>query len=485
MRIRFVAGVAKLEMAPSTAEESPLQRRLRLSPTQVMYIIAAVDAADAALVTGSLPQFETWLKLSPAQLGTLMMLQSAAGSVTLPMWGYLLRSVGYKRLLLWAVACWAASTILTTWCPNFLSQCVLRIVNGGSLSCVMPLAQSLLAEVTAETARGSAFGLFASIERVSGLAVGYAVVSSGYRWRECYYCVFGATLVLLALIALCLPERFGQQATGVRHGRSFVASLRSVVCIPTFGVMVAQGIMGATPWRALAFLNLLWQKSGFTNTQAASIGAFSQLGAVCGALVGGLVGDCVARKFPFSGRIAVSQLSILAGIPLWTAWLHVDTSTRLAVAYGFVFYFFACWPGVAACRPICAELVAEPMDRANIVAVWAFLEGAAASVFGGPIVGILAEFYGYKLVPNMLSGDTGQLGDDRLHAQALRRALINIGCLTWGVCVVVWTLMYITFPRDVAAARRAIPRSLASSRVGSPDPGLGIFDVETRLLRDE
>lgn len=454
-----------------------------LSPSQVMLVVAAVDAADGALLSSSFPAFESSFGLSPRQLGTLMMLQSAAGSTTLPVWGWLLRSTGYKRLLVWAVGAWGTSTLLSAWASTFGSQAVLRIVTGAALSCVMPLAQSLLAEATPEKERGGAFGLFSSIERASGMTVGFFVVASGPRWRECYYLVAAATLILLGLVHLCLPSRFGQSELPASKRRSFASSLRTILSLPTFAVMVAQGVLGATPWRAMAFLNLLWLGAGFTRDQAATIGACTQIGGILGAVVGGKFGDMASVKMPASGRIMVAQLSTLACIPLWVAWLRVDTSVALSIGVGFCFYFLAVWASVAACRPICAELVADPVDRANIVAMWVFLEGAASAVFGGPIVGYLSEFYGYKI---------GHESSGNENAHALRRALVNIGALMYFLCSICWGFMYLTFPKDrmkspTPAKRRDVETPTDEDHPGNKEDNYHntshLLDENKRLLR--
>lgn len=412
-----------------------------LSPANVMLVVAGVDAADAALLAASFPAFEKWLSLSPSQLGILMMLQTGSGCFMLPVWCWALRRAGYKRLLMWAVSIWAVSTLATAHAGSFLLQCVLRIVNGGSLSCVMPLAQALLAETTPINERGSAFGTFACVERLCGMAVTYAVLASGTSWRIWYYIVFAATLALVRLLYVGLPPGdFGRASSSKR---SYADSIRAILTIPSFAALVAQGIVGATPWRAMAFLNLLWISSGYKNTEAASIGAFSQLGAVFGAIIGGRIGDYAARRWPNSGRIAVAQLSVFAAVPLWVMWLSVrgPGTVYIAIGFGFAFYLVASWAGVAACRPICAELVEDAGDRANIVALWTFIEGAASAVIGGPIVGGLTELYGYRL-ENHGSISTVE------NANALRRALTHTGALFWGICFALWTILYVTFPRD-------------------------------------
>lgn len=427
---------------------SPLVRKnswIRPNPATVMLIVAAVDAADGALLGASFPAFQKWLNLSPTQLGTLMMLQTGSGCVMLPVWGWLLRHHGYKRLLMWAVSAWAASTLITAFAASYKTQCLLRVINGASLSCVMPFSQALLAESTAESKRGRAFGVFSAVENLCRIVIGYAVVASGDAWRTWYYIVFAATLGLLALLQRSLPA--GDFGRTTKPRLSYASSVKVILTLPSFIALIAQGVTGATPWRAMAFLNLLWLSAGHSNSQAASITSLANIGAVFGCYIGGRIGDMAAKRMPNSGRIAVAQGAVLAGIPLWVLWLRCESHFYLAIAVGFLFYLVATWPGVAACRPICAELVEDSADRANIVSLWAFIEGAAAAVVGGPVVGALTEWYGYRL-----NKDAADIVPE--NAQALRRALTNTGALTWGLCFAFWTCLYHTFPRDKERMRR-------------------------------
>lgn len=432
-------------LAAHDLDASPLRLRL-LTPAQIMLLVGAVDAADSALLMGSFPAFQAAFSFTPSRLGALMMVQGIAGSVALPLWGCLLPLTGYKRLLVPAVALWSATTFLTTRVSTFYAHAAIRVVNGAALSCVTPLAQSLLARSTAEANRGRAFGTFAAAEKISSMVVTYAVVASGNRWRSCYLATTVATSLLLVLLVACLRVDLGRQGDG-RHSviHAFAASLRAIVAVPSFFVLVAQGVVGSTPWRAMAFFNLLWLSSGFSKEQAATIGALAQFGSVLGSIAGGVLGDIASARRPSTGRPMVAQLSVLCGIPLWVWWLRIDKSAAFAAAVGFAFYFFATWPSVAANRPICAQLFTNEADRANVLALLVFLESGAASVLGGPVMGTVSEWYGYRLDKSV---------NKLRNAFALRSALTNIGVLMWSLCFLCWTFMYYTLPRDRARASK-------------------------------
>lgn len=59
-------------------------------------------------------------------------------------------------------------------------------------------------------------------------------------------------------------------------------------------VIIAQGIMGSTPWNALVFLTLYLQLIGFSDVDAAMVNAVFLAGAAVGGVLGGFVGDFMA-----------------------------------------------------------------------------------------------------------------------------------------------------------------------------------------------
>uniref|UniRef100_A0A7S4B066 Uncharacterized protein n=1 Tax=Chrysotila carterae TaxID=13221 RepID=A0A7S4B066_CHRCT len=86
----------------------------RLSPERVVMLVAALDAAEAALVAASFPAWQRQFGFGPAQLGVINSCQTFAAAAMLPAWGFLLPWLGFRRSLLIAVSTWALTTLLST-----------------------------------------------------------------------------------------------------------------------------------------------------------------------------------------------------------------------------------------------------------------------------------------------------------------------------------------------------------------------------------
>jgi len=160
-----------------------------------------------------------------------------------------------------------------------------------------------------------------------------------------------------------------------------------------------QGIFGAVPWNALSFVPFYLQSADITNTQAALVASSSMTGAVLGGCGGGWLGDNVEKWWPLHGRVLVAQCSVFSGIPLTVIFLLAipPTQDNIAALALIMFSqgFCATWCLAGTNRPIMATIVPENV-RATVFSVEYAVEGLSASLFGAPLVGLVAESIGYR-----------------------------------------------------------------------------------------
>ena len=91
---------------------------------------------------------------------------------------------------------------------------------------------------------------------------------------------------------------------------------KSVMKIPSFQIIVAQGVSGSFPWSALSFATLWLELIGFSHVTTAILWTLFVVAGSFGALFGGKMGDILAQRLPNSGRIMLSQISSASAIPL-------------------------------------------------------------------------------------------------------------------------------------------------------------------------
>ena len=194
-----------------------------------------------------------------------------------------------------------------------------------------------------------------------------------------------AAAAAAAIPAAAAPvDAVGGEGVWATVGR-LCREVASVLRIPSFVLIIVQGIVGSVPYASLVFLTLYFQAGGLpaccadasagcrrffpafhppsprlpscapscataaaaaacyrclqllllqlmgmSNGAASLLVALYLLGGGLGGLLGGWIGDCAAARFPSHGRIAATQFSVILGVPfsllltkVWCVWVCV------------------------------------------------------------------------------------------------------------------------------------------------------------------
>lgn len=274
-------------------------------------------------------------------------------------------------------------------------------------------------------------------------------------WRIAFHVVALISVVLGILMWFFAADPRAKSktaASAVEEAKELLRDARGVIGVPTFQIIVAQGIAGSIPWSALNFSVMWLELVGFTHWETSVITGLYLFATALGALFGGLIGDPVSRRFPNAGRIALAQISSASALPLGAILLLAlpnDPSTGVAhsVAF-FVMGFAISWNASSTNNPIFAEIVPEKA-RTTVYALDKCFEAVFAS-FAPPIVGVLAErVFGY----NPVSSDTS-VETDRENAAALAKAVYAEIAVPMAICCLSYSFLYCTYPRDRERAQR-------------------------------
>eukprot|EP00879_Flechtneria_rotunda_P007571 GHRR01007942.1.p1 GENE.GHRR01007942.1~~GHRR01007942.1.p1 ORF type:complete len:451 (+),score=151.73 GHRR01007942.1:1591-2943(+) len=255
--------------------------------------------------------------------------------------------------------------------------------------------------------------------------------------------------------------------------RGVVADIMWMLRIRTFQAIVLQGIVGCFPWQAMVFFTLWLQLNGFNDSTASLLVATFGAGVAGGALIGGSIGDRMAKRLPNNGRIFTAQISVFCGIPLTWLLLKGLPHSRYAAepaAYALVMFCMGLtctWAGAGCNSPIFAEIVPDEL-RSTIYAFDRSFENSIAAC-AAPVVGLLAEH---------VFGFTGVLSDavlrDKIlrahNAAALSSSLLCCMILPWGLCLLFYTFLHWSYPQD-----RAVARSRVSQLQGGSSGRLNIY----------
>ncbi|XP_019710088.1 uncharacterized protein [Elaeis guineensis] len=442
--------------------------------TLVLVNLAGImERADEALLPAVYKEVGAALHATPTGLGSLTLLRSIVQAACYPLSTYM--AVRYNRTHVIALGAflWAAATFLVALSNTFLQVAISRALNGIGLALVVPAIQSLIADSTDDSTRGIAFGwlqLTGNIGSILGNFFALLLASTSIMgiagWRIAFHLVAIISVAVGIFVRLfAVDPHFSSNAVSSNdlisrkcvwaEVKDLIKEAKAVMRIPSFQIIVAQGVTGSFPWSALSFAPMWLEIIGFSHKVTGLLMTLFSVATSLGALFGGKMGDFLARHFPNSGRIVLSQISSGSAIPLAAVLLLVlpdDPSTGLAHAIVlFIMGLSMSWNVSATNSPIFAEIVPE-RSRTSIYALDRSFESILAS-FAPPVVGILAEHvYGYKPVSNG-SGEGTAVETDKENATSLAKALYIAIAIPMSLCCSIYSFLYCTYPRDRERAR--------------------------------
>ncbi|KAK9163103.1 hypothetical protein Syun_004005 [Stephania yunnanensis] len=457
--------------------------------TLILVNLAGImERADESLLPGVYKEVGEALHTDPTGLGSLTLFRSIVQTSCYPLAVYL--SVRHNRTHVIALGAllWAAATFLVGLSSTFfqpggvistpypgegnptpnLGAAVSRALNGIGLAIAAPAIQSLVADSTDDDNRGVAFGwlqLTGNIGSILGGLCSVLIAPTSFMdipgWRISFHLV-GVLSVIIGVLIYLFANDPSYSNEGNKPQKSFLSEVKDlimeaklVVKIPSFQIIVAQGVSGSFPWSALSFAPMWLELIGFSHKETGFLmGLFVVSGSI-GGLFGGKMGDILSKRFPNSGRIILSQISSGSAIPLAALLLLVipdDPSSGFM--HGLVMAVMGLsisWNSAATNNPIFAEIVPEK-SRTSIYALDRSFESILAS-FAPPVVGLLLQHvYGYKPIPQG-SSQSVEIETDRENATSLAKALYTAIAIPMFLCCLIYSFLYCTYPRDRERAR--------------------------------
>ncbi|KAI3873366.1 hypothetical protein MKX03_003235 [Papaver bracteatum] len=436
--------------------------------TLVLVNLAGImERADESLLPGVYKEVGAALHTDPTGLGSLTLFRSIVQSLCYPLATYLAVRHNRAHVIALGAFLWAFATFLVGISSTFLEVAISRGLNGIGLAIVIPAIQSLVADSTDDHNRGVAFGwlqVTGNIGTILGGLLSVLLASTSFMgiagWRISFHLVAIISVIVGVLVGLFAKDpRFvdKRNTDGSSLGKSLLLEFKelfreakSVMKIPSFQIIVAQGVSGSFPWSALSFAPMWLELIGFTHKQTALLMGMFTVASSIGALFGGKMGDVLSVRFPNAGRIILSQISSGSAIPLaWILLLGLPDDPNTAFKHGLILFImglFITWNAAATNNPIFAEIVPEK-SRTSIYALDRSFESVLAS-FAPPVVGLLSQHaFGYKPIPQGSSLSV-EVETDRENAASLAKALYTAIAIPMALCCFIYTFLYRTYPKD-------------------------------------
>lgn len=422
---------------------SPEKKRDRRRTLFALSFGYFIDQGEAQAMSVLFPTLQKLWGLSYSNLGLIGFIRSLLQAVSSPFWGYLSDKKSRKMVILFGTGIWGIWTAAVGFTQNFGQLLVIRAISGIGLGCLMPATFSIMSDNFPPKDRGKALGILEAIG-VLGIIVatlGLGLLATEELWRWGYFLLGGFSVISGILIWFLVKEPVRGSAEPELAGKiteqdaqKFTikfSDLKKVLKIPTIWVAIAQGLAGSMPWVVMGLFFITWLVNirGLDESTATVVFAAIVLGTAFSNIIGGFLGDWAESVSPSYGRTIVGQVSIISGIPL-TYILFTRTSTWelwQIIVLCFITALFISWPGKGAKEPM-MQGVTPPELRGTAFAMTTFIES------------------GFAAIAAYLAGSLG----DRM---GLTNAMIWMIPFPWIICAALFSLFYITYPRDSTRLR--------------------------------
>lgn len=446
--------------------ESQLSNRAPSISTQfVLCALAMLEGADNQLLGASLKTTGQELKFTLDSLAVMSLAQGVAANAACPFWGVMADRgiMRQKDLMMIAALGQGAITILLALATQYGNYMIfLRAMNGLFLAGLRPLANGVVAKTTSGNLQGKIFARILIFMNLGGSICSFVVTPMAAipfefmglefnGWRPAWIMVGLLSLAVSALTAAFMEEA---PAKRTRPEQSMVAAVKdemglfwSFLTIPTFGIMVIQGIFGSLPWTVLWMATRYYQIGGsMSDPTVGLLVGLSPVSAMVGTLLGGWISDTAQMKFGAHGRPLIAQVSIITAVPfLFLTFYGIPPEYGGFWIYLALFSMFGLlgqWP-LAGCNwPVLSQIVPEDI-RSRVLAVEGALENTLANMAGPFALATAGRMLGFDLQ------EIDPSGTDLPAARLLGTALMICTCTPYLLTFVFYSCLHFTFPRDL------------------------------------
>jgi len=475
-----------------------------------LILIMITDGSDGALFPNVSKALERSVNFNVGILGQMATLQGFIQAFFGPFWGVMCAR-GYmqrKTILATMTILQGMATILmcffiptaNSWF-GWYTMMALRGINGACLAGLLPVANSIIADRFDDAIRGRMFALMNMSRGLGATLAGaiYSITSEmcptegrysscelaatgcdenlptpapcscgalwGWQWS---FIVTGTLCVVFGPIIYLKMSPPPVTAKDVSNSNEniVVSELKALAALlwntPTFGILVVQGCFGGLPWSALQFRSFFFETAGLTKVEVTTIMTTIGFVGIFGGGFSGWLSDYLTSIWPMHGRILNAEFSVYGGVPFafFTFSASVAPTPETAFTYfmtlSILMHLICGGVGGGTNAPILSQL-AEPSERALVIAWQASLEGSIAS-FGPLVFTALNAYFGYdpacnEPCPNLVPPSCPKLDDGAPDLDANRdaagTALLFTSSVPWIICGALYTSLHYFYPRDM------------------------------------
>lgn len=318
-----------------------------------------------------------------------------------PVAGLLADRFGRRRVLLWALALYAAAGVAPFWIDNLYATIITRAVVGVAEAGVMTASTALICDYFSGSRRAHWLSVqFGSAALVATVCFVLAGLLGNYNWRAPFL-VYGATALFIPLVLIIIFEPARAAATE-KAARPPEASLRDLLSLRFVGSLVATLICGALFYITPVHISLVLNERGFSDPSM--LGLASAIGSL------GVVAGAAFFRFQAQRPVGVLLAGAMAAQAIGFVLLYTQPSLQ-----GGIVGMFVNNAGCGISLPLVLAFTMSKLPegyRGRVSGMWTsmFFIGqflcplvvAGAAAMGGGMVAAMAIFAGFTALCGLL-----------------------------------------------------------------------------------
>jgi len=175
-----------------------------------------------------------------AEISTIMTASSLAVALTAPFTGTVADVLGRKRVIVTAMFCLSAPTVMVALAPTLNALIFWRFVQGLVMPPVFAVTIAYIGDEWSPSEAARAAGIYTSGASLGGFAGRFfaGILSDAFGWRQAFFALAAATFVGAIVVLFLLPreKKFVRSEGLLASGRQMLRHFRNSQLIATFAV---------------------------------------------------------------------------------------------------------------------------------------------------------------------------------------------------------------------------------------------------------
>jgi MFS transporter, DHA2 family, multidrug resistance protein len=220
----------------------------------VVALASFMEVLDTTIANVALPYIAGGMGVSEDEASWVVTTYLVANAIILTASSFLARMLGRKTFFLICLGLFTLNSILCGFAPNLQALLLFRILQGFGGGGMVPVAQSILADVFPPAKRGQAFALF-GVAVVVAPVVGPTLggwISDNWSWQWCFLINAPVGVLAMALIRVLLREPKRQQSQQQGHGFDVIGFILVATFLGALEVVLDRGL--EDDWFASTFI---------------------------------------------------------------------------------------------------------------------------------------------------------------------------------------------------------------------------------------